>query len=159
MLKEVKNMDKRILFTTEKELLEAGAGLVGCYTEKAKSRKHCTDYIKKLKAYQQHMVKYDHNYVSIHELSRGKYRYAVHADCVEGFAKPGYRFTLEATEKMKDWLKDVTHKSDCVFSGDIAVPHAKFLSLEDALKFALLLLGLPVYNSHDKGRLTATETA
>ena len=82
-------MDTRILFTTEKERLDAGAGFLGCYPDQAKSRKHCNDYIKKLKAYKQHMVRYNHNYVSIHQLSRGKYRYSVHADCVEGFARIG----------------------------------------------------------------------
>jgi hypothetical protein len=139
---------KKFLYTTEKEQKEAGYVFLGCDLTIAKSKKYATGYLNKLKNYRRHIEHNNINWIDIYTASRGKYRYHVCADCVEGFSRSGYRYTPDAMQSVKEFLKNVVHKTDCIFSTDRgnAVVDARFLTMEDAEAFAQLLSKLPVFN-------------
>lgn len=140
------------LYTTEKEDREAGCTFIGFDLSAAKEEKLARALSNKYSAYRRYIVENNFNWISIHTKSRGKYKYSVCADCVEGFCQPGYAFTPSSSQKAESHLKGVLHKTKCWFcteSGN-AVIYARFTTMEDAETFAELLATLEVYNRQSR---------
>ena len=98
-------------------------------------------------AYTARVRKHNRNWVEIFAKPRGKYRYKVFADCVQGFTENKYEFTLNATSKIHDFLRLVPHKTDMSIMPNLntrTIAYADFETFEQAETFAHLLAGLEV---------------
>lgn len=133
-----------ILLTTERELDEAGANIFGCNLQQAKSKKHATDYLRKMAKYRQSIRQNNKNWVDIYIKSKGKYKFVVTADCVEGFSINKYIFSIQTIKGIKSWLANKVYKTECSLDENrgISVLYARFPTWEDASEFALYLAQL-----------------
>lgn len=147
-----------ILLTTERELDDAGANIFGCNLQQAKSKKHATDYLQKMANYRHSIRQSNKNWIDIYIKSRGKYKFVVTADCVEGFSENKYIFSCQTIKEIKGWLSHKIYKTECCFDENRgnSVLYARFTNWEDASAFALYLAQLD-FNCyvHERTRYSA----
>lgn len=136
--------NKYILVVTEREMNDAGANVFGCNINEAKSKKHATAYMQKMIKYRQSIERNNKNWVDIYIKSRGKYKFIVTGDCVEGFNQNKYIFSPETVNQIKGWLSKKVYRTQCCFEDKRgnSVLYAQFTSWEDASEFALVLARL-----------------
>ncbi|MFB2771874.1 hypothetical protein ACE1AT_21690 [Pelatocladus sp. BLCC-F211] len=130
--------NKYILLVTEREMADAGATIFGCNLNQAKSKKHATAYLQKMAKYRKSIRQNNKNWVDIFIKSRGKYKFVVTADCVEGFCENKYIFSPVSVKKIQEYLSQKVYKTECCFDvkrGN-AVLYARFTNWEDATEFA-----------------------
>jgi len=144
VLMDYTSPSKYILLTTEREMNEAGANIFGCNLKEAKSKKHATQYLQKMAKYRQKIHQNNKNWIDIYIKSRGKYKFVVTADCVEGFSENKYRFSPASVKKIQEYLSGKVYKTECCFDEDRgnAVIYARLTSWEDARDFANYLAKL-----------------
>lgn len=138
--------NKYVLVTTEKENHEAGFIGFGWAMDSAKSKKHLDNHRKKRAKYTELIRKDNKNWVSIDIRSRGKYRFCVQGDCVDGFNKNMYIFSPTTVSRIKDYLVGKLYKTSCGFDekGGNCIIYANFTNWEDASDFACYLAQLPL---------------
>lgn len=146
------SVQKQILCITEKEQNLINNLMFG-FTLKSKPQSEIEACKKKIGNYSNYLKSKNRSWVQICTYSRGKYRYKVSADCVEGFSKDGYRYPSISVEKAYQFLSKFDYKSDCCFKtqdqfNHLSMINADFTSFEDAMKFAKKIATLSVVHKN-----------